>query len=74
MVSLVSSGAFQWWFPWFPCFPEVFEKPGQAGLLVGDLITRIDESSLRGEPHEAWDGEDGTVFFFFFGGDVYIYI
>ncbi|CAJ1360202.1 unnamed protein product [Effrenium voratum] len=31
---------------------QVYEKPGQPGLVVGDLIIKIDEVSLRGNPDQ----------------------
>ena len=32
---------------------QVFDTPGQPGLYVGDLITKIDEAPLRGDYDEA---------------------
>lgn len=33
--------------------PQIYEKPGQPTLLVGDLITKIGGQTLRGGPDKA---------------------
>ena len=42
---------------------QVFDMPGQPGLYVGDLITKIDEAPLRGDYDEAagWDFGQSNV-------------